>query len=339
LRNSDVHQFPGIRRNSDFLTHDLHHSGIGHVLLNVANITTVSRHVEVDVALHTPASAPGVSHNPVSLRNTGVGVANSLNAVVNRARAGLHDTASVGLPLLGSNADGNGTLSVKHVLELAPNRRGVALIIGHWVISLASWAEFAGAGRGNAVRINTIGVNAVAGLDSVGVSIMGPATIAAIVGIGACSALLNTQNLEFGMSNSIEGLNSLVSTMSPAGTAVALVFDRSNNTLGAPVHIRIGSRKGELIRSEIRSTVSEVLHEASVHKFLGGEISQTVDSKDGVTADGNVLSIQAGNLNKTVLENLKAMDEFLKGIIVLLVLHNEVVELSELSVRESSILD
>jgi len=160
----------------------------------VADITVVRGEREVDVALHAPASAPGVADNPVGIARGRNVVANSLDAVVNRAGAGLEDTTGVGLPRLSGNAHRQRASTIQRGLELSTRNIGEArtLVVGGRVGGLASGAEFAVATLSDVVRIIRVELNAVALLNRVDVSIMRPATVAAIVVVGAGSALLLT---------------------------------------------------------------------------------------------------------------------------------------------------
>jgi len=92
------------RGKLDNVSQCLLNGGGGHILLNVADISTISGHVKVDVTSVTPTSSPRVSDNPVGLRS-GVVEANSLNAVVNLSWAGFQDTSGIVLPGFSSNAD------------------------------------------------------------------------------------------------------------------------------------------------------------------------------------------------------------------------------------------
>jgi len=186
--------------------------------LDVADITVAGVHVEPDVALNAPANAPRVADNPVRLRGRSISlVANSLDAVVNVSRARLEDTTSVGLPSIGSNADRDGANSLKVRSHLAVGATLVIDEVEERGISIAT-AKAADASGGDVVRVVRISVNALAVQDSVDVSIMRPATVAAVVVVGAGSALLNRQRSQrtVFLSHEAEGFDSLVSGVSPA---------------------------------------------------------------------------------------------------------------------------
>jgi len=185
--------------------------------LNVADIAVISDQVKVDVALDAPRYAPRVADNPVRLRGASSGfVANSLDAVINRSWAGLEDTASVSLPRRSSNADRDWASAVEVGRHLAVNSVLVVKIGGDGLVSIAG-SELADSGGGNVVRVVTIEINSVAVLDSVDVSIMRPATVAAVVVVSAGSALFNREDIRINFAvESIERFDSLISTVSPA---------------------------------------------------------------------------------------------------------------------------
>jgi len=169
----------------------LHNCWVCHVFLNVANIPTINSHIQINVALLTPASSPRVADNPVWFGGSAL-VANSLNAVVNRTSACLHDTTTVVLPIFSSNANGDWASGIQGSLKLASLRGFVAIVISFRLVSIASGAEFSVTSLRNVVRIVGIGINTLSLFNTSNISIMRPATIAAIVCVSASCALLST---------------------------------------------------------------------------------------------------------------------------------------------------
>jgi len=193
--------------------------------LDVADITVVNGQVKVNVALDAPVDAPRVADNPVRLSSASSSfVANSLDAVINRSWAGLEDAAGVGLPRVSSNTDRDWASAVDVARQLAIDSVLVVGIGGDGLVSIAS-AELADSSGGNVVRVVNVEINAVAVLDGVDVSIMRPATVAAVVVVSAGSALLNGEDVRVDFAvHSIERFDSLISTVSPARAALSLVL-------------------------------------------------------------------------------------------------------------------
>jgi hypothetical protein len=298
--------------------------GVGHVVLKVADITAAGARIrEVDVARLSPARTPRVADEPVSGTDISV-VANSLDAVVNRTRARGQDTRGVVLPRLSSNADRDWANAVQHVCELTADRTGVATVISDSVDSLAV-GQLAVAGFGNVVGVGSVSLETEALFNAGDVSIMRPATIASIVRVSASSALLNTQHLEVARLDSIEGLNSLISTEGPAGTAVSLVLHSGDNTLCSPVNNSVGGRD---VRFNVYtwSAVRKTLHEAGASELFRREISKGVDAKDSLSTLTNVFSVHLSNANKVRLEGHETTVQFLKGVITLFIFDKEVIE-------------
>jgi len=301
--------------------------GVGHVLLDVANIASVRGHVQVDVSLLAPGGAPRVADNPVGGGANGGGVTNSLHAVVNRASAGLQDTASVGGPRLSSNADRDRASGVQEGLELAAGGGDVAGVSGDGLVGLASGAELAVASLRDAVRVVSIGVNSIALLDGVGVGVMRPASVAAIVVVGAGSALLDRRNDQGAMLNHVERFLSLISRVSPARAAVALVLDGGDVVLAvevAPVDITVGDSVGE--GGHVRGTVRKVLHQAN-REFLNSHVSEDGNAEDLLTTNRNMVSVLLGNALQSALEDTKAVFHLLHALVGSVVLDHVVVEL------------
>jgi len=270
--------------------------------LDHADIATVGGHIKVDVTSIAPASAPRVADNPVGFRARRR-ISDSLNAVVDRAGAGLEDTAGVGLPRLSSNANGDRASGVQHRLELTTGRGHIAGVGGDGFIGFASGAELAATSLSNVVRIIGISIKTIALLDGVGVSIMRPASIATVVVVSTSSALLNRLNNQSAVLDHVERLLSLIGRVSPAGAALALVLDRGDIVLAsmvAPVNITGHHVVGE--GGKIWGTVGEILHQAN-RELLLSHVSEDVHTKDFTTTNGNMVSILLGNALKSRLED------------------------------------
>jgi hypothetical protein len=155
---------------------------------------------------------------------------------------------------------------------------------------------------------------------------MRPATITSIVCLGASSALLDTQYLEVAGLNGIEGLNSLISTVGPAGTAVALIFDRGDDTLCSPVNSGQRGSNIQLVVNGGRSAERQTLHDTSASELFNREISKAIDAVNGFATTTNVLSVVLSNANKVRLEDDETSVQFLKRVISLLIFDEEIVE-------------
>jgi len=245
--------------------------------------------------------------------------------VVNRASAAGHHTAVVGGPRLSSNADRQRSSGIQHGLQLATRRRLVAVVIGDGLVSLASGAELAVASLSNVVRIISVAIQAYAFLNTIGVGIMGPATVSAIVGVCASSALLHRLDDQRSVLDLVEGLLSLISRVSPAGTALSLILDRGDSALGAPVNDAIGddcvSEGGH-----VGLTIRKILHEADA-EFFRGLISEDVDTKNGFTTRTNVILVLLGNAVKIHLEDTKSVLCLLQALISAVEFDHELIEL------------
>jgi len=132
-------------------------------------------------------------------------------------------------------------------------------------------AEFASAGLGNVVGVVSSSVFTTTGDDGVLVSIIGPATVTAVVVVGAGSGLLNTEGLKGGNSLQKKSVrfNGFSGRVSPARTALALIFYGGDDATVSPVNISIGSNRGERsdrFEGEVFSLIVERTHEQACQR-------------------------------------------------------------------------
>jgi len=200
--------------------------------------------LEEDVALHTPASAPGVLNIPV-VRATESAVADGEDTVVEGGAAGIgHDTAGVELPVHTRSING-------HRHGLLSNGGGQSsFTVGSDVNEALDTDDGGAGGHGAGAVLGGVGVGRFSaesrGVDDILESLVHQTTVAALVaeGSGAVHELL------FGegdgsrvVLNGVVGLNGTGGREGPAGTALALILDGGDFASLDPVN---GGGSGKL---------------------------------------------------------------------------------------------
>jgi len=110
---------------------------------------------------------------------------------------------------------------------------------------------------------------------------------------------------------------------------LALVLDGSDSTVLSPVNVVGGLGHGASAESRSAGVdLLDVLHQALL-ELLGSQISKRVDSEDILSTNGAVSSVLCINADEGGLENLESVLELLNGVVMLLVLDDEFVELHE----------
>jgi len=201
--------------------------------------------------------------------------------------------------------------------------------VSSWVSGFAT-SELAVSSLSNVVRISRVQFETVAVLDGVDVSIMRPATVASVVGVSASRALLNREDLLGRTSDvlrdGVETLEGLIGRVGPARTALALVLDSGNDTLGSPVDSisRDGSRSDLILG---RLSLGHVLHQA-LRKLFVGHVSKGVDTKDLGSTDRHVVSVLVGNLSEVLREDFESVFHLNRRLVNAVIVNHELVELN-----------
>ncbi len=267
-------------------------NGVDGLLVHAA-LVAVADHA--DVTLLTPRGAPRVLDDPVVLASLSA-VTDSEDTVVELgAASSIEDTTGVELEgLLGShdgNGDGDG-VDGGHEGSLVEG--GDELVAGD--LGLGSAGLLARLVLGG-VRVVLLNAEASV-LDTPLESVVHQATAAAVVAVGARAI----NHLLLGNGEEVAGLD-LPSTLDgagggegPAGTALALVLDGGDSTLGAPVEGVSVADAGELSSVEGVGKGSLDVVETGVlgSELLVGEVTELVD--------GEGVGVALGVLGEDVVE-------------------------------------
>ncbi len=285
---------------------------------------------ESDVTLLTPGGVPGVLDLPVvEAGGLVVAPAGDEHGVVGSGTAlgGVKDTTSVVLPgaLVGLNGDREG-LGCEGGLHLGDVIGGNEAVLGDLDGGGARLVVLASAG--GSCLATLVGVDALE-LSLVGLPVLEclvlPSTVAAVVGGGAVNELLLGEGEELAGVDLVDTLEGTGGRERPAGTALALVLDGGDGTLGLPVNV------ARVLVLGVLNVVSGGVHLGSVTEHLvvldGGEVREEVVTKLEVGVGLVALVDEALGIG----EELKTGHELLNGLVLLAPL-SEVVHELELEV-------
>ena len=276
---------------------------------------------DLDVARFTPRWAPGVLDEEVVLTILST-VADGENTVVKLGTAGGagDDTTSVALEGhsvgLNGNRDGllgNGGLEgstgfVRGDIVEAGNGDGTTLL--HGLVASAGSASSGG------VRVGVLSDHG----GGLGVleSVVHEATIAARVGLGALDELFLGEGNKGAGGKEVSTLHGTGGGESPAGTALSLVLDGGDGTLGSPV-----DGVGEVLGGELLDGVG-LLHVSlvAIHgsSLFGSVVSELVDTDSPGVAVGRVVLFNELEVLREVVESVLVLA---MGGVLSVVLSNE----------------
>jgi len=239
---------------------------------------------DVDVALVSPRSTPGVSDNVVVL-SIAVSITNGGDGVIKlgSASSGVEDTRSVALEDGSVGLDGNGGGSGGDGSLEVGNGSGTNGGDGLDVDLALGGIVLASSGSGS-VWVSSLELLAVS-LDVVhGVGL--PTTLATIRGGIAVNNLLLGEGEESAGGNEVVSLNGGGGREGPAGTALTLVLDGVDGTLGSPV-----DGVGEVVGGEgdnggLVNGLGSLVSEESLVLILGPGGELIVSNGEGVLGVG-----------------------------------------------------
>jgi len=258
-----------------------------------------------DVAGHTPRGTPGVLDDPVVLARSGA-KANSQDTMVQLgAASSLEDTIAVQLEarLVSLNGNGDGLLGDGSD-ELALLVLGNIRVRGDGGSVAGSLGSLAGQRA-----LGDIGVVGLGGdtaiLDDVLKGVVHQTTLAALVTLGnrAINQLLLAERDEVLGGNGVGTLDGASGGEGPARAALALILDRGDGTLSAPVD----GASIDLGQHNLMASASGV-EAAQVHggPLLASHISELVDTNTvglDTLLKSSIVLVDEGNI---VLEDLEA---------------------------------
>ena len=278
--------------------------GVGRLLGDTADVSGT----DLDVAVLTPGGAPGVLDEEVLLTVLSA-IADSEDTVVELGSAGGTSDNTTGVALEGHSVGldgdrdgllGNGglegsTRSVGGDIVVASDGNGTALLHG----SIAS----SGSASSRGVRIGVLSDHG--GLLGILESVVHQTTIAARVDGGALDELLLREGDEVSSGNLMSTLHGTSGGESPAGTALSLVLDGGNGTLGDPVDLI-----SEVGGVELGNGVG--LLEVSLVAVHGSSLLRSVVS-ELVNTDGPGVSV----LGVVLINELEVLGEVVESVVVL----------------------
>jgi hypothetical protein len=254
---------------------------------------------DVDVSWQSPCGTPWVSDDVVVYSSLG-SVSDSGDGVIEggSASGSVKDSTGVSLESRSVGLNGDGCWSLSNSSLQLGDRVGWDVLVGDDVVGgglLVSTGSVSGG-----VSVLRL-VLSIVGLE-VGESVSLPSTIASVGGWVAVNNFLLSEALELAGGNEMMSLEGGDGGESPAWTALSLVLDGVDGSLGSPVD---GGGEAGLVKElnvslSLLSSESEVLLELVLSH--GGE--HVVSNSEGVLwvrVDDNVLGILGGEDGKSEL--------------------------------------
>jgi len=282
---------------------------------------------EEDVAGQTPACAPGVLDDPVVLAVLSA-VADGQDTVVElwvsaTAAAGGHDSRGVQLPSSGGGINGDG--------DWLLNQGGLE---SNFVVHI----DVAAAGDGGRGGASALGAGAVGGgvwvsslsaetlvLDDPGEGVLHQTSAAALVagGLGAVNKLLLGERSELASLEEDGTFDGAGGGKRPARSALSLVLDGGDGTLGAPINGGGESLRGNSGRGHAGGGIhAGVILVVEGAELVQGEVSELVDGQ----SVGGVLGGVVANDVEVGLEDVVSLEELVSGFVFALVSFDEASE-------------